>query len=61
MLKAATAAGSGEPDQADMPMLAAEQIPRITADLFALANQHGLNIGTVIEAALTASRSGTRP
>jgi hypothetical protein len=52
---AAMAAGFGEPEDADIPMAAAEQAPRIIADLLALATRHDLNIGTIIEAALTAS------
>ena len=54
---ATVAAGFPEPADADRAAEAATQIPRIMADLWALAARYELNIGTLIEAAMTTARA----
>ena len=54
---AAVAAGFPEPSGEDKAAEAATQIPRIMADLWALATRYDLNIGTLIEAAMATARA----
>lgn len=53
---AAVAAGFPEPVGEDRAAEAAAQIPRIMADLWALAARYDLTIGTLIEAAMATAR-----
>jgi hypothetical protein len=53
---ATAAAGLGEPAADELPAVSAEQIPRIMADLWALAARHDLDLGAIFQAAMKTSR-----